>query len=255
VAQTFAGIGARTLLLHAHRLVRTGSSEVLILLAIADMTAQRRTHDQVTAALQEKELLLRELHHRVKNNLQLVSSLLSLQADAVQNPAVHRALEDSQRRIQAMALTHEQLSTAPTLGHIEMSEYIRRLATQLFDAFAGPDHVHLALALEAVTVPMDTAIPCGLILAELLTNVLQHAFPAGEPGEVSITWRADAEGQVLLMVRDTGIGMPPAMDFTQADSLGASLVRALVDQLGGSLQVERGGGTTVAVRFPPGPAC
>jgi two-component sensor histidine kinase len=136
---------------------------------------------------------------------------------------------------------------------MDMPQYIRRLATQLIEAYASPGQIHLTLQLEAVSVPIDAAIPCGLVFTELITDALQRAFPGGRPGEVSVTWRADAEDHVLLMVQDTGVGMPPQVDFAETRSLGTSLVSALTEQLGGSLRVEREEGTTVAVRFPARP--
>jgi two-component system, chemotaxis family, CheB/CheR fusion protein len=250
VKHTFETIGMRTMRLNARRLVPADKSEALILLTIDDITAQQLAHDQVNTALQEKELLLRELHHRVKNNLQMVSSLLSLQADALQDPAVRHAFEESQRRIQSIALVHEQLSASATLAPIHMGEFIQRLATLLFEAYAAAGRISLHLHTEEVPVTIDSAVPCALILTELISNALQHAFPAGQQGEVSITWRAEGEDHLLLMVQDTGTGMPPAVDLAHTDSLGLSLVQAMVEQLGGSTQVERTGGTTVAVRFP-----
>jgi two-component system, chemotaxis family, CheB/CheR fusion protein len=243
-------IGARTMRLNARRLMWEDPAEAFILLAIQDITEQQRAHDQMRAALQEKELLLRELHHRVKNNLQLVSSLLRLQSDTLQDPAVRQAFEDSQRRLQAIALVHEQLSASPTLAPIHMRTYIQRLATTLFEAYASGGLINLHLDIEEVPVTIDTAMPCALILTELLSNALQHAFPAGQRGEVSITWHAEGEDHLLLMIQDTGIGMPPEVDPAHTDSLGLTLVQSLVEQLGGSIQVDRSGGTTIAIRFP-----
>jgi two-component system, chemotaxis family, CheB/CheR fusion protein len=254
VTHTFDTIGLRTMRLNARRLTQEDPAEAMILLSIADITELTRAHDYLQSALQDRELLLRELHHRVKNNLQLVSSLLRLQADALDEPAAEKALEESQRRIQSLALVHEQLSISHTLARINMPTYIQRLATSLVNAYAPAGHIGLHLHIEEGPVTLETAIPCALILTELLSNALQHAFPAGEPGEVSITWRADAEDYLFLSVQDTGIGMPAGMDIAQADSLGLSIVQTLVQQLDGRVQVDRAGGTTVAVRFPLAPA-
>jgi chemotaxis protein methyltransferase CheR len=250
VKHEFETIGTRTMRLNARRLVPADKSEALILLTINDITAQQLAHDQVNTALQEKELLLRELHHRVKNNLQLVSSLLGLQSDSLQDPAVQQAFAESQRRIGSMALVHEQLSMSSGFSHIDMRAYIQRLAIGLFEIYAPGGRIGLNLQVEEVSVDVDTAIPCALILTELLSNALQHAFPAGQQGEVSITWRADAEDHLLLRVQDTGVGMPAGVDIARADSLGLTLLQALVGQLGGDVQVDRVGGTTVSIRFP-----
>jgi two-component system CheB/CheR fusion protein len=252
ITQTFDTIGMRTMRLNARRLTQEDPSEALILLAIEDITELKRTHNHLQGTLEEKELLLRELHHRVKNNLQLVSSLLSLQSSIMSDPAVRRAFEDSQRRIQSMALVHEQLSTSSRFSYINMRAYIQRLAMTLVEAYAPAGRIGLNLQVEEVSVDVDTAIPCALILTELLSNALQHAFPAGQQGEVSVIWRED-DGQRLLRVQDTGIGMPPEVDFAHTDSLGLMLVQALAGQLGGRVQVERGGGTTVSIWFPSVP--
>jgi two-component system CheB/CheR fusion protein len=250
VEQSFETIGARIMRLNARRLEQQGVPEGLILLAIEDITDLKRSLEQTRDALREKELLLRELHHRVKNNLQIVSSLLSLQADRFEEPIVREAFAESQLRIQSMALMHEQLSTSTTLAFIHMQEYVQRLARQLFDAYGLTDRIRLHLDVEDLPITLDTALPCALILTELLTNVLQHAFPAGQQGDVSIIWHAEGEDRQLLMVQDTGIGIAPGTDLTGEDSLGMGIVRALVDQLGGSIQVDHVGGTTVTIRFP-----
>jgi two-component system, chemotaxis family, CheB/CheR fusion protein len=250
VAHEFDTIGLRTMRLNARRLIQDEPSGALILLAIEDITELKRTHDHLQGAVEEKELLLRELHHRVKNNLQLVTSLLGLQADSLHDPAVQQAFEESQRRIQSMALVHEQVSQSSGFSHIDMRAYIRRLALGLLQAYAPEGRIGLNIEAEDVTVDIDTAIPCALILTELLANALQHAFTAGQQGEVSITWRADGEDHLLLRVQDTGIGMPPEVDFANMDSLGVTLVQSLVSQIGGHIQVDRAGGTTITIRFP-----
>jgi two-component sensor histidine kinase len=151
-----------------------------------------------------------------------------------------------------MALVHEQLSTSSGFSYINMRAYIQRLAMTLVEAYAPAGRIGLNLQVEEVSVDVDTAIPCALILTELLSNALQHAFPAGQQGEMSVIWRED-DGQRLLRVQDTGIGMPPEVDFAHTDSLGLMLVQALAGQLGGRVQVERGGGTTVSIWFPSVP--
>jgi two-component sensor histidine kinase len=236
--------------LNACRLAQEDPSGALILLAFGDITESKRVHDRLQGAVEEKELLLRELHHRVKNNLQLVMSLLGLQSDSLHDPAVQQAFVESQRRIRSMALVHEQLSIASGFSHIDMRVFIQRLALGLLGAYAPTGHIRLNIEVEEVSIDIDTAIPCALILTELLSNALQHAFPAGQQGDVSIICRADTEDHLLLRVHDTGIGMPLEMDFETAGSLGLTLVQALATQLDGRLEVERSGGTTVTIRFP-----
>jgi two-component system CheB/CheR fusion protein len=250
VTHTFDAIGRRTMRLNGRRLALEAPDEAVILLAIQDITDLRHTHDELERALAERALLLRELHHRVKNNLQLVSSLLSLQADTTADPVVQRAFADSQRRIQAMALVHEQLSQSPALSSIDVQAYLRHLAITTVEAYAPSHRIGLHLDVEAVPIGLGTTIPCALILTELLTNALQHAFPAGQTGDVAVTWRREADDQLRLSVRDTGVGLPPHVDLAQSSSLGFTIVQTLVEQLDGRLQVERAEGTTVTVRFP-----
>jgi two-component system CheB/CheR fusion protein len=250
VTHTFDAIGRRTMRLNGRRLALEAPDEAVILLAIQDITDLRHTHDELERALAERALLLRELHHRVKNNLQLVSSLLGLQADTLHDPAVRQAFEDSERRIQAMALVHDQLSTASGRSTVDAGAYTRRLATALVEAYAPDGRIGLHLDVEEGAVDIDTAIPVALILTELLSNALEHAFPAGQAGEVSVTWRRDADDHRLLRVRDTGVGLPAEVDPAQPNSLGLTIVQMLVQQLGGRLEVERAGGAEVTVRVP-----
>jgi len=216
-----------------------------------DITERKRAEAALQAALQAKEVLLQEVHHRIKNNLQVVSSLLDLQADALADPRALAALEDSQRRIQAMALIHESLYRADDLAHVNAADYVRQLCTRLLQASQpSGDRITLTLELEAVALEMSIAIPCGLILNELLSNALKHAFPAGRAGDVTVGLRRGPEGQVQLMVRDTGVGVPEGLDVRATPSLGWQLVGLLTEQLGGTMALGRRGGTTVTVTFP-----
>jgi chemotaxis protein methyltransferase CheR len=253
VTLVFDTIGTRTMRLSARRLALENPAETVILLAIQDITELTRTHDQLERSLAERELLLRELNHRVKNNLQLVSSLLSLQAETLHDPVVQQALADSERRIRAMALVHDQLNPSASLSSIDAQAYIRQLATAMIEAYTLGGRIGLHLDVEEGSVDIDTALPCALILTELLANALEHGFPAQQTGEVSVTWRRDADDQQLLKVQDTGVGLPSEVDPTQSSSLGLTIVQILVQQLGGRLQVERNGGTTVIRQCPRAP--
>jgi two-component sensor histidine kinase len=221
-----------------------------ILWTARDVTRETQGRARIAAQLAEKETLLREVHHRVKNNLQIVTSLLSLQQHAVDSPDVAMMLEESRRRVAAMALVHEHLYAADVLAEVDMASYVRRLSTSLVASFGTlPSRVELRLAGTSFPLPMERAIPCGLLLNELLTNALKHAFPGDRRG--SITVRLDREDAAdTIDVRDDGVGFAPDLESTPR-SLGLQLLPRLAAQLGGSL--ERGQdapGTQYRLRLP-----
>jgi PAS domain S-box-containing protein len=215
-----------------------------------DITELKQAEAQLSASLHEKEALLREIHHRVKNNLQVISSLLSLQAECLANPAVRALFEDSQQRIQAMALVYETLYQSTDLTRVELAHYIPRVAEQLFETYRGAaQRVRLSTAIEAASVGVETAIPCGLLLGELLSNSLRHAFPGGRAGEIHIALRVEPTGQLTLTVRDNGVGVPPEVDFRNPSTLGLQLVTMLADQLEGTIAMDPQDGTTFTMTF------
>jgi PAS domain S-box-containing protein len=223
---------------------------------VTERTAALQTlNAQLQAALREKEVLLREIHHRVKNNLQVIASLLSLQADALNDPRLLALFTDSLQRIQAMALVHDILYRTEDLAHLDLGHYLGRLANELAEAYGlDPAHIHLTSQLDAAVVGLDTAIPCGLLLQELLTNCFKRAFADGRRGEVRIAFRGGRAGSAVLQVYDTGVGFPTDLDFHATESLGLQLVCALTEQLQGTIALERGNGTTVTITFPLTPA-
>ena len=238
--------------LSARRVRQAGA--VTMLLAIDDVTAQQRAEAGIRASLLEKEVLLREIHHRVINNLQIVASLLNLQFGTLEGPGIRTLLEDSQRRIGAMALVHEQLCQAPDLTSIDLGTYVTRVTDQLVRASGRRGLVGTHLQADDIRLSPDVAIPCGLILTELLSNALKHGFPGGQPGAVYIELRAPTIQEVTVVVRDTGVGFPEDLDFRHTASLGLQLVRLLTEQLQGTLTLMRRPGTTFTLTFPLGPA-
>jgi two-component sensor histidine kinase len=211
----------------------------------------RNSQARLQAALQEKEVLLAEVYHRIKNNLQIISSLLDLQADMVSDPQVRALFEDSQQRIQAVAILHESLSQANNIARIPAAQYIHRLSTQVFQAYAPPgDRITLSIQADPIWIAVQSAVPCGLLVNELLSNSLKYAFPGDQGGEITISLRAAPEGQMVLIVRDTGIGFPADVDFRHTDSLGLQLVCLLTAQLGGTIELERVPSTQWTLRFP-----
>jgi two-component sensor histidine kinase len=208
-------------------------------------------NDALQAMRDRAELRGRELHHRMKNHLQVVASLLDGQAEDLPDPSARAIFEACQGRIRAMALIHELLHRPGDSERIELGHYLRRLAVQVFQAYGvDGERVHLTLQADAVIVDVNTAMPCGLLVHELLTNCVQHAFPAPQAGDITITLRAAPVGQVTLTIRDTGIGLPADVDVRQAESFGLHLLRGLTEQLQGTLVFTRDGATCVMLRFP-----
>ena len=250
VEHEFPHIGRRTMLLNARRMASQERGDSLIILAIRDISEQRRADAQIKTSLQEKEVLLKEIHHRVKNNLQIISSLLNMQADEIQDPQALRKFTDSQHRIRSMALIHEKLYQSKDLAHVDMEVYIQSLANSFYESYKLPTNaITMTVDVEDVSLTIDTAIPCGLILNELLSNVFKHAFPAGRSGDVIIRMAADAQKRLTLIVRDTGIGLPVEVDIHNTESLGLRIVKALADQLDSTLQCDRAHGTTFTMTF------
>jgi two-component sensor histidine kinase len=211
----------------------------------------RDSQARLQTALQEKEVLLTEVYHRVKNNLQVISSLLDLQADMVADPQVRALFEDSQQRIQAVALLHESLSQAKNVARIPIAEYINRLSTQVFQAYAPPgDRITMRIQANPIWIAVRNAVPCGLLVNELLSNSLKYAFPGDQGGEITITIQVTSEGQMVLVVSDTGVGFPVGTDFRHTNSLGMQLVCLLTEQLGGTIELDRTSGTQWTLRFP-----
>jgi PAS domain S-box-containing protein len=226
----------------------------LVLAVVRDVTERKIAEARVREALQRerrlKEIHHKEIHHRVKNNLQVISSLLFLQSTYGSDLAAQEMLKESQGRVKSIALIHEKLYRSESVDTIDYAEYVRDLVTDLLRTYSveqrdiavhvGVDNVHLGI---------DTAIPCGLIVNELVSNVLKHAFPAGRKGSVRVELRSAPEERYVLAVRDDGVGLPAGLDWRRAHSLGLKLVADLTKQLGGVLEVESGDGTAFRVTF------
>ncbi|MBI4964017.1 MAG: hypothetical protein HY913_12130 [Desulfomonile tiedjei] len=206
---------------------------------------------QIRASLKEKEVLLSEVHHRVKNNLQIISSLLALQCDYVKDERVLGALNDSQSRIRSMALIHDHLYRSEDLAGIDISEYAANLANHILQAFFDKaSGVSVETRADHVFLPVGTVFPCGLIINELVTNSLKHAFPEGRSGRVLVEFSRAPEDRFVLSVKDNGIGLPADFNYKKNESLGFQLVANLAEaQLRGRLHVSSNGGTTVKVDF------
>jgi len=226
------------------------------LLAISrDFTEYKRLEMALKNSLVEKEALLHENHHRVKNNLQVITSLLGLQMSQIHDPDDKVLFEESRNRIQMIAMVHETLVQSKNMAQISMGDYMEKLTTFVYQSFGAPAHINIELMCENVQLNIEQAMPIGLITNELFTNAFKYAFPEGQPGTIKISLEyLDAEdhkpAEVLLMVADNGVGLPAGWDIKQSESLGLSLVQILTRQLHGTLLVEsQSGGASFSLRF------
>lgn len=216
-----------------------------------DITERKEAEQRLGDSLREKEVLLQEVHHRVKNNMQVISSLFSLSSTQQVNPAVAAMLKENQNRVQSMALVHEKLYRKSDLSRVDFRDYLHDLITHLFRSFGAVGRVHYVLNTEPVNLAVDYAIPCGLIANELLSNALKHAFPQGRNGTVTIDLHSLDNGDIVLGVSDDGAGLPIGFDGSQGNTLGLQLVNTLTSQVNGKLEVCREPQTTFTLTFPP----
>jgi len=237
-------------ILHASPIVRQGEAAGLRGL-IVDITERKRTEDQLKAALREKEVLLREVHHRVKNNMQVISSLLNLQAGRITDPKLRGPFQESQGRVRAMSLIHETLFRSDSLGVIDFREYVSSLARDLFQAYAtSSGRIALKIEAEKIELGLDQAVPLGLVINELMANSLKYAFPGGRRGEIRVQARSLDQDEVELAVSDNGVGLPQDFNWRGAKTLGLSIVAGLVEtQLGGTVSLDRQRGARFSIRF------
>jgi PAS domain S-box-containing protein len=218
------------------------------LAVLVDVTEKKRAEERLVASLREKDVLIREIHHRVKNNLQIISSLLNLQRHAIADPALREVFRDSYDRVRAMALIHEQLYRTEDLGRIDVRAYVQGLAANLVRSHGvDPNRIAVDVQVDDVALGIDTAIPCGLLVNELVANALKHAFVGRDRGRLGVGLRTGPDGTLLLRVADDGVGIPAHVDPLRARSLGLQLVSSLAAQLGGSVRVTGANGTTVEV--------
>jgi len=218
--------------------------------------------EHLKAEEMEKNILLaKEIHHRIKNNLQVISSLLFLQSEYVQDTKTREMFKESQNRVRSMALLHQKLYQSKNLAGIESNEYIRDLTRNLLTSYGVSDaNIRLEVVAEGITLGMDTAVPCGLIINELVSNSLKHAFPSGGSGEIRVELlrseppagegpQDEGRDWYRLVVADTGIGFPEGLDFRKTESLGLKIVCTLTAQLSGRIDLERNGGSRFTILF------
>ena len=215
-----------------------------------DITERKQAEKRIKAALKEKEMLLREIHHRVKNNMQIISSLLNLQAKYIGDKRVSILLRESHDRIKTMALIHERLYQSGDIARVDFADYIRNLTGQMFSSYGiSSEAVKLDINIKDFFPDINTAVPCGLIIHELVSNSLKYAFPDGRGGKIAIKLYSDKDNKLTLIIRDNGIGFPVSLEFRNTDSLGLQLVNTLVRQLDGRIELDRSDGTAFRIEF------
>ena len=215
-----------------------------------DITERKRAEEHLKASLREKEVLIKEIHHRVKNNLQVVSSILSLQANRIGNLEAQQALEDSKHRVRSIALVHEKIYGSDDLAVIDFKGYVENLATYLQHSYSASNAgVDLTVEGDAVKLGANVAVPCGLALNELISNCFKHAFKDGRPGHIRVSL-AGGE-RVTLVVEDDGVGLPAGFDPREAGSMGMQIVNTLIEQIEGDIALDRSRGTKFTITFSP----
>jgi PAS domain S-box-containing protein len=217
---------------------------------VEDITERKEAEDMLKTSLMEKELLLREIHHRVKNNLQIISSLLNLQSRHVKDESALDMFHESRNRVRSMALVHEKLYRSDDLANVDFREYIRSLGRHLLMSYGiNSTAIDLDVSVSDVFLDINTSIPCGLIINELISNSLKHAFSGREQGKIRVVLRSEKNGKFKLLVSDDGVGLPKDLDVTQTESLGLQLVTMLVEQLQGTLNLDNNKGASFEIVF------
>jgi two-component sensor histidine kinase len=224
------------------RFVVIGDDEVLAV--VKDITEIKQAEE-----MRRKDVLLKEVHHRVKNNLQIISSMLRLQSRKFTDKETIEAFRKSQNRAKSMAIAHEKMNQSHDLENIELSSYVETLTKYLLNTYGcDPENIKIDIKIKNITQDIDTAIPLGLIINEIVSNSLKHAFK-DHKGEIFVEIIPEVDGQYMLTIRDNGIGFPEDLDFMNTDSLGMQLVVSLVEQIEGSIKLIRGHGTEFRIKF------
>jgi PAS domain S-box-containing protein len=214
-----------------------------------DIAERKRAEEQIRKSLKEKEILLKEIHHRVKNNLQIISTLLDLQSDYFVEDQTKRFFQDCQNRIRSMAMIHEKLYETNEFVSIDFGEYLKYLTNSLFSTYVSDRRITLTVEADEVVLGIDDAMPCGLIVNELVSNSMKYAFPEGRTGNLTIRLHVGDDDRIILTIEDNGVGFPSYLDFRDTETLGLQLVNLLVNQLHGEIELEKGPGTIFRISF------
>ncbi len=221
-----------------------------VLAIVRDISERKKAEEALKSALKEKDIMLREIHHRVKNNMQIMSSLLRLQARQTSDEKAREALSESHTRIRSMAIIHEKLHQSKDFANIDFADYLEKMVTHLFAVYeVDAQRVRFKIDVRQIEMDINRAIPCGLIVNELVSNALKHAFPEGKEGELVIRMFRDESGKFDLVVKDTGCGFPESIDIQKPQTLGLQIVADLTKQLDGKLELSRDGGTEIHITF------
>lgn len=235
---------------HGYPLFDSSGNVMQVIEYTIDITDRKKVEEQIKASLQEKVILLREIHHRVKNNMQIISSILNLQSGHIKDAQTLAALRESKNRIDVMSLIHEKLYQSKSLARINFQEYIDDLVTSLFISYGvNTDLIRSGVHAEGISFEINTAIPCGLIINELVSNSLKHAFPDRRSGNIRISLSNAGEDRFTLTISDDGIGLPDTIDHKKSSTLGLKLVNALTGQLDGAIELDRDNGTAFRITF------
>jgi two-component sensor histidine kinase len=220
---------------------------------VRNLTERKRAEDALKQSLDDKDMLIREVHHRAKNNLMIIQSLLNLQSHEIVDSAARDKFQESQNRVKAMRMIHERLYRKKDLTSINVGEYLRSLALEVFKSYClGVQRVRLESEMRDATVDVEAVIPLGLILNELVSNAMKYAFPEGRPGVLRVGFEISGEGMCVLTVSDDGVGLPEGFDLAATESLGMQLITTLTAQIAASLDLDRTGGTTFRIKFHEG---
>ncbi|MGZ7209243.1 MAG: sensor histidine kinase [Methanobacterium sp.] len=243
------GVGTILVLIIIRQIISLRENRRLYLEAQKEINLRKNAQNELKETLNEKDLLVKEIHHRVKNNLTVFSSLLNLQSRYIKDKEALDIFKESQDRAKSMAIIHEDLYQSSDFKRINFGEYINKLSINLFQTYVtNPDLINLNIDAEEVMLDINLAIPLGLILNELVTNVMKHAFKVDKKGEIKIKFHSK-EGEYTLTVSDNGIGFPEGLDYKNIDSLGLKLVNSLTEQIGGKIELDKTHGTTFNIIF------
>jgi two-component sensor histidine kinase len=216
---------------------------------VDDITQVVEQENKIKEALTEKELLLKEIHHRVKNNLQIVTSLLNMQSDLVKDDVIKGYFKISADRVRAMALIHQQLYGSVNISQINFEFYLKDLVSHLFKLYCTkPDKIKIIINTPGITMDIDNAVPCGLLVNEIITNSFKHAFPGERKGEIKIDMKMSGE-EYILKINDNGVGTPDIIDINEKKGLGNELIKMLSEQLDANMEIKRDNGTEYIFTF------
>ncbi len=218
-------------------------------IAFTDITERKKTFDQIESSLKEKEVLLREIHHRVKNNLQIISSMLNLQTNYITDAKSLAIFEESRNRVRSMALIHEKLYQNESLSTLNIRDYIIELVNYLMRSYRSDYAIKLEINISDIFMNTDTAIPLGLILNELVSNSLKYAFPDGKSGKITVSLNPFTSEKYQMIISDDGVGLPTNFNIKETNTLGLQLVSSLVTQLDGDILLTNNGGTRFEINF------